>query len=108
MQKELAKLLELKAAEVAKNYSNPDREYNYNKEIFEVKEIKPLSENTAAVYFLKQPSGKLAMAFFFYVVNGNGWWGYFFPTDSHVLGMGIVGRCLWEVEQHNYKLNGGS
>lgn len=91
--------MKLKAEEVAKAFSNPERELNTNNELFSVESIKPLSENTAVTIFKKLPTEKKAMAFFFYVKN---YWMYFFPTDGHVLGMDSLKEELRNVEQYNY------
>ena len=102
MRKDLVLTLKSKAEEIAKNFSNPERDFNHTGEIFSVKSIKPLSENTAIVTFEKIPTNKLAVAFLFYVKE---YWMYFFPTDSHILGMDSLGEELRRVEEYNFKLN---
>jgi hypothetical protein len=104
MKKDLARKLNAKAQEIALAFSNPDREFNHGKETFIVSEIKPLSEVTAAILF-KKNTGKIGMAFCYWTNGGGGKWNYFFPTDSHVLGMGKVAPLLNEVEEHNFPLN---
>jgi hypothetical protein len=46
-----------------------------------------MSESVAVCIFDKIPSGKKAMAVMYYVNGGEGYWSYFFPTDSHILGL---------------------
>ena len=103
MKKTVALTLSKKAKEVAWNFSQP-RELNPTNETFELKEIIPLSETTAYAKFLKS-SGKLAVAFFYFLNNQGGHWEYFFPTDSHIIGMSCMNSVLREVERHNFPLN---
>lgn len=105
MQENRKSLLWKKAKDVADKFSNPDREFNYNGETFEIHAIKPLSENTAAVIYQKS-GGKLALSFFYWVKSRGGWWGYFFVTDSHVLGMRRLEQELSLVEENNFKQGG--
>ena len=107
MKKEFVQSLQRRAKEASAAFSNPDRALNTNKEIFTIHEIKPLSENTAAVIFQKEPTHKKALAFFYYVNGGGegGYWAYFFPTDSHILGLRKIEDLLLEIEQYNFKLN---
>ena len=104
MEHNRAKLLYTAAGVTANNFSNPDRALNGNKEIFEVGTIHPLSELTAIVVFDKS-SGKKAMAFYYWINSQGGHWRYFFPTDSHVLGMAKVAKYLEKIEQFNYGKN---
>jgi hypothetical protein len=92
--------LKVKAEEVARIFSNPDRQFNYNQEVFSVHEIKPLSDSTAVV-FLKKDTGLFSLVFFYYIKANDGYWAYFFPTDSHVLGMNNVSVFKSEVELMN-------
>lgn len=85
-------------------FSNPDRQFNYNKETFTVEFIQPLSEMVAAIYF-KKTSGKIALSVAFWKNNKGGHWDYFFPTDSHVLGFRKIERLLERVEGKNYGKN---
>jgi hypothetical protein len=100
MRKEIAQKLMLEAERVAAEYSKPDREYS-NGEHFEVAEILALSEFTAAVIF-KKSSGKKAVAFF-YTIKDN--WRYFFPTDSHLLGMDSFPEIKKRIEIENFGRN---
>ena len=93
-----------KANEVAFHFSNPDREFNTTKESFKVGKILPLSDVTAAVHFEKT-SGKIGIAFFYYLKSNGGYWQYFFPTDSHIIGMYIIKDMLHDVEQLNFDKN---
>jgi len=101
MRKELALSLNEKTAEVSRVFSNPKREYNTNGETFDHQKTIVLSEKTALASYLKE-SGKLALVFFYYVKDR---WFYFFPTESHVVGMSKVSDYLHKVEQSNFKQN---
>lgn len=83
------------------HFSNPDRENNVNKETFRVASITPLSESAAAVIFLKN-TGKRAAAFYYLIKDK---WRYFFPTDSHILGMERFAAFKDRVEAGNWKHN---
>lgn len=101
MNKEVARKLRKRADEIAEIYSNSDRASNFNKEIFTVEEIIPLSEYTSAVIYEKTTGKKVAM-FFYY--NREKWWNLV-PTDSHILGMMEFYRIKAKVEAENYKEN---
>jgi hypothetical protein len=105
MNKEIVQKLHSKVKEVATVFSNPERSLNFNKEIFSVDKIIPLSEFSAVVKYRKIPSEKLALVFFVYINGGEGFWMYFFPSDSHVRGMELVGKYLQEVEIENFNKN---
>ena len=49
MTKDRVNKLNKKAQEIAKAFSNPDREFNHTKETFTVAKIKPVSELTAGI-----------------------------------------------------------
>jgi len=100
MRKEIALRLREEAERVAREYSNPNREYG-NGEVFEVDEILALSEFTAAVVF-KKSSGKRAVGFF-YVVKDS--WRYFFPMDSHLIGMESFSEIKKRIEIENFGRN---
>lgn len=85
---------------MAREYSNPLRERG-NGEAFEVDEILALSEFTAAVVF-KKDSGKKAVGFF-YTVKDN--WRYFFPSDSHLIGMEAFSEIKKRIEIENFGRN---
>ena len=102
MKKDFAKELKQKAEEVAQNFSRPDRRFNISGETFVISKIVPLSETTAGVYYEKN-TGKKATAFFYYLRSGG--WKYFFPTDSHILGMESFGKHKLIVEELNYEEN---
>ena len=104
MKKELVKKLIEKVQEVEKRFSNYDREKNYNNETFTFESIRPMSDFTAAVIF-KKNTGKKAVAFFYYVESGKGWWSYFFPKDSHILGMEMFGKMKQQIEEYNFDKN---
>ena len=101
MRKEIALRLRAEAERVAKEFSNPLRERNPGGEIFEVDEILALSEFTAAVVF-KKNSGKKAVGFF-YTVKDN--WRYFFPSDSHLIGMEAFSEIKKRIEIENFSRN---
>lgn len=101
MEKQIAIKLKKKAEEVARIYSNPDREYNPYGEIFKIDRIIALSGRTAAVSYLKN-SGKRAAVFFHYVKN---YWEYFFPTDSHIIGMLAFPEIKKKIEEDNFDKN---
>lgn len=105
IKKEIAIELYKKVQEVAKIFSNPDRDKNYNNEVFEFEQIRPLSDFSAAVVFRKS-SGKKAVAFFYYINSGYGMWKYFFPSDSHILGMEHFGQLKQQIEEFNFDKNG--
>jgi len=104
LKKEVAFKLEKTALEIADRFSRWDREHNNNKEIFNVAEIIPLSENTAAV-ILEKNTGKRAIAFCYYLNTMGGVWRYFIPTDSHLLGLERLKNLVFEIEKHNYQYN---
>jgi len=105
MRKEIAIELNKRATEVAKMYSNSDREKNTNNEIFSVLKIIPMSEFTAAVIYEKEPTKKQSVAFFYWINTSGGLWAYFFPTDSHILGMEIFGKIKQKIEMFNFDKN---
>jgi len=105
MQKQIAKELDEFAKEICKRYSMKDREANYNNETFEINQIIPTSDHTAIIYF-KKNTGKIGMAFFYYITKGKSkGWKYFFPTDSHITGMMTVLYYKLDIEKNNYKHN---
>lgn len=104
MRQDLALKLKEKAEEIAKNFSNLEREFNYSRETFEIHKLVPLSEVTAAL-FLRKSSGKLALVFLYWINAKGGYWAYFFPTDSHVLGLKRLDSLLQEIEEHNFSFN---
>jgi hypothetical protein len=105
MNKDIAKELDLECKEVARRFSNANREGNFNKETFEVEEIISMSDHTATVVF-KKNTGKLAAAFFYYIAKGySKGWRYFFPTDSHINGLAAFHYFKLEVERKNYDKN---
>ena len=103
MNKQVAIDLIAHAEEVARRFSHTDRAKNVSDESFSIKEIRPLSEHMATVFYLKS-SGKLAMAIFYYIA-GQSRWEYFFPTDSHLLGLSELTKLKAEVEKFNFKYN---
>lgn len=105
MNKEIAQELKKSVEEVAKRFSRKDREGNFNEETFEVDEIVPTSDHTAVVRF-KKNTGKIGLAFFYYINRGmSKGWKYFFPTDSHITGMRAFEFMKLEVERENFAFN---
>jgi len=105
MNKIVAQELESYVSKVADRFSRTDREQNFNKETFEVKEIIPMTDMTATVIFEKN-TGKQAAFFFYYLSRGmSKGWQYFVPTDSHILGMQSFNNYKLQVENNNYKHN---
>ena len=105
MNKELATKLNEKALLIAERFSKNNREGNVNNENFEIKEIITTSDHTAVVYF-KKNTGKIGMAFFYYITKGmSKGWKYFFPTDSHINGMMSILYYKLDIERNNYKHN---
>ena len=104
MKKVVALALKKSAEKVAFNFSRPDREKNVNNEVFTVKSIHPLSESTAYVQFQKN-TGKIGVAFFYYVNTRGGRWYYFFPTYDHCVGAEKLRDVLHDIEQENFPHN---
>jgi len=103
MKKDLVDQLIQKAEVVREKFSNPNREYG---EVFQISKIQFLSEHSAAVVYNK-PNKKLALAFFYWVECKEGYWTYFFPKESHVLGLNKVEAKLDEINEHNLKVDMG-
>ena len=106
MNKQIAIELQTQAELVCKRFSNPEREMNFNNEVFEIDEIIPTSDHTAVIKFIKTPTNKIGLAFFYYIPNGfSKGWKYFFPTDSHINGMKGLEFIKFEIERSNYCKN---
>lgn len=101
MRQELKNMLIVKAKEAATKFSDPNRNYNGTRDIFQVEDVLVQSEDTAFVIFLKQ-SGLKALAVFYYN-RGFDDFVYFFPTDSHILGMQNLQSVKRLVEQYNFE-----
>ena len=105
MNKERAKELNQFCKTVAERFSNTSRQGNINNETFSVEEIIPTSDDSAVVNFVKN-TGKLAVAYMYYINRGRSkGWKYYFPTDSHVVGMQAFSFYKLEAERRNYKRN---
>lgn len=90
---------------VATRFSRKDREGNFNNEDFAVEKVIPTSDHTAVVRF-KKNTGKVGLAFFYYIPRGKSkGWKYFFPTDSHVNGFKAFEFHKFIVEMENYDHN---
>ena len=104
MRKQVAISLREKAEQVAFNFSRPDREKNVMNETFTVNSIHPLSESTAYVQF-KKNTGKVGVAFFYYINMKGGVWQYFFPTYDHCVGAEKLRDVLHDVDHENFQYN---
>lgn len=104
MNKLVAEKLEQIVKKIAEDFSRTDREYNFNSEAFSINQVIVTSEATAVAIFDKS-SGKQAIAFLYLLNSQGGHWRYFFPTDSHILGMRKLEQILYEIENKNYGLN---
>lgn len=105
MNKNIALELKQFANVIAERFSKPDRQGNKNKETFSIESIIPTSDHTAVINF-KKNTGKLGIAFCYYIPNGiSKGWKYFFPTDSHINGFQAFIFYKLEVERHNYNKN---
>ena len=104
MNKQMAISLKETAQTTAKRFSSSERSRNANGETFTVEEVIPLSETTAVAFFLKN-TGKKAIAFFYWVNIEEGKWYYFFPTESHIVGMNKLSAYLDKVDRFNFPLN---
>jgi hypothetical protein len=105
MNKQIALELQGFAEEIARRFSSNDRAGNGNNEDFAVDEIIPTSDHTAVINFRKT-SGKIGVAFAYYIVRGySQGWRYFFPTDSHVNGLQAFLFYKLDAERRNYSKN---
>lgn len=87
-------------------FSRDDRGGNFLNEQFSVETIHVLGETTAAVVFFKRPTGKRAVAWFYFVNSrAKPRWEYFFITYAHLAGLDRVSSILADVEQSNFELN---
>ena len=78
-----AQKLRDKILDCEKRFSDSKRERNRNGEVFKCVNVVLLSESMALVTFEKS-GGKHSSCWFFFVKD---YWIYFFPTDSHELGV---------------------
>ena len=105
MNKERARELNEFANTIAERFSNFNRTGNVNNELFTVEEIIPISDDSAVINF-KKNTGKLAVAFCYYINKGRSkGWKYFFPTDSHVNGFQSFLYYKLEAERRNFNKN---
>ena len=105
MNKQIAKELNVFSNVIAQRFSRTDREGNVSKESFEVDEVIPTSDHTAVINF-KKSSGKIGVAFCYYIAKGmSKGWKYFFPTDSHLNGFQAFLYYKLEAERRNYDKN---
>jgi hypothetical protein len=105
MKKETALELKTFAKTIAERFSNSSRACNHNNETFQVDEVIPTSDHSAVINF-KKNTGKIAVAFAYYITKGRSrGWKYFFPTDSHVNGMQAFLFYKLQAERINYSKN---
>ena len=105
MNKQIAKELNVFSKVIAGRFSRKDREGNVSGELFQVDEVIPTSDHTAVINF-KKSSGKIGVAFCYYIAKGmSKGWKYFFPTDSHVNGFQAFLYYKLEAERRNYDKN---
>lgn len=105
MNKQIAKELNAFSETIAKRFSYTNREGNFNNESFLVDEVIPTSDHTAVINF-KKNSGKIGVAFCYYIAKGaSKGWKYFFPTDSHVNGFQAFLYYKLDAERRNYDKN---
>lgn len=113
MKRELAIELRKEAKELAAFHSLPERKKMFTNEDWGLEQIYPLSDETAAVVFLKS-GGKKAVAFYYLDgITGKKRWKHFFPSDAHLLGMEAFSKYKFEIEHSNFgfnfvKKNGGT
>lgn len=106
MQKERAIALLHAAENVAATFSDPNRGGNVLAETYKVDGINVLGETTAAVVFIKSPTGKKAVAYFYYLNSrAKPRWEYFFITYAHLASLTKVADLLHSVEQHNFNMS---
>ena len=105
MNKQIAKELNVFSKTIATRFSRKDREGNVSNESFLVDEVIPTSDHTAVINF-KKSSGKIGVAFCYYITKGmSKGWKYFFPTDSHLNGFQAFLYYKLEAERRNYDKN---
>ena len=105
MQKVIAKELHTFAKVIADRFSHKNRKGNGNNESFLVDEVIPTSDHTAVINF-KKSSGKIGVAFCYYITKGmSKGWKYFFPTDSHLNGFQAFLYYKLDAERRNYDKN---
>lgn len=105
MKHKLKEELQAYAEEVAEILSDPKRNRaNTEKEIFYTESVEPLSEDTAALVYRKEPS-QLKAAVFAWHVNGQ-WW-RIVVTDGHITGMLLFPAIKARAERANYELTHG-
>ena len=110
MNRDRAQELKEFAQTIADRFSNPTRVGNQNHETFSVDEVIPISDDSAVINFKKTSdkvqSGKIAVAFCYYINRGRSkGWKYFFPTDSHLHGFYAFQYYKLEAERKNFKHN---
>ena len=104
MQKSRVIKLKQLSKTIAANFSNPNREFNHTNETFEVDKLIPLSESTALIRF-KKNTGKMGLAFCYWLNMAGGKWMYFFPTYDHCAGFDMLKDELHKIEIHNFEFN---
>lgn len=103
MNKDVAVKLRDKAEEIARKYSHT-RGLNQGADVYEVEVIKPLSGTTAAIT-LRRENQKRVIAFCYYIEYSGGYWTYFLPKDSDIIGMAAFAPLKQKIEEINYAFN---
>lgn len=99
MKEKIFESLIIEAHKIGKYFSDPNRPNNLNKEVFEIEQVIPLSEDLGAVIYLK--SSKLQALCIFAYQHKSGKWLNFFPTDSHILGFTRISDLKAQLEIQN-------
>ena len=101
MNKSIYQKLHVRVEEVAKTFSDPNRSLNYNGETFKYDDVVVTSETTAFVTMKKSSGKKVGVGFVWVNTGAGGFWSYFFPTDSHLLGLRYWEKYKLEIERFN-------
>jgi len=104
MNEHLWQSLQNRAEEVARFMSNPERNRNYNNEVFHLVRVTAISEGMGYAVYRKDPSLKMALCVFFWNESFEKWLSIF-PTDAHVLGMSMIPEIKTDIEKYNHTYN---
>lgn len=94
--------LEIRAKWLAEDLSK-ERPNNPSTIPFRIDDIIPLSAETAAVYFVQDPSGLKTLALMYWIAPTHNWL-HVILTDSHLLGMSKIDDLKCEVERYNFEI----
>jgi len=104
MKKSVAEALKKKIEDAERSFSRADREFNLAAESFHYAKTVYASETAALVVFRKQPTRRLALAYFYWIPARGGYWNYFFVGYPHVQAMQHVADALKKVEAYNFEV----